>query len=316
MKTLKISILCLNGKIKYMGINVGIIGCSGSRFKEIYLPFFIEKQREKRINFIKVFNRTIESANNVSKILQSNVAKNMDEILYDKNIHLIFLIVPEKVRKLVLKKKFRYKRTIVTEVPVIKNIIEYQFLKRKLKNQNINLFIFEDRYYFYKELFKEYSNRNISKIILKNIEWMHHAYGAYAALNFNKKLDRVKYIKDINSDEFILTYANFKFHYIFENNKKDNIKENGQIFLKSDDNWNVEFSFSKKQYTFLKNNSINSFFDDNENNFKYLNKDNYLTYHLKGEAVFVTIIKILKKIKIQWLAKILIFLLIKINILR
>ena len=44
--------------------------------------------------------------------------------------------------------------------------------------------------------------------------------------------------------------------------------------------------------------------------------DNYLTYHLKGEAVFVTIIKILKKIKIQLLAKILIFLLIKINILR
>ena len=79
---------------------------------------------------------------------------------------------------------------------------------------------------------------------------------------------------------------------------------------------NLEFSFSKKDYAFLKNRSINSFFDDNENNFKNLKEDNYLTYHLKGEAIFVTTIKIFKLIKIEWFAKFIIFLLIKLHILR
>jgi hypothetical protein len=297
-------------------MNVGIIGCSGSRFKEIYLPFFIEKKRENRINFIKVFNRTKEAADNVSKILQSGVAEDIDDIIYDENIDLIFLIVTEKVRKLILKKNLRHKKTFVTEVPAIKNIIEYHILRRNLKTQNINLFIFEDRYYLYKKIFKEFLHNNITNIILQNIEWMHHAYGAFAALNIKKKLDRVKYIKNRNSDEFIFTYTNFKFHYIFENNKKNNVRESGKIFLKNDNNLNLEFSFSKKDYAFLKNRSINSFFDDNENNFKNLKEDNYLTCHLKGEAIFVTTIKIFKLIKIEWFAKFIIFLLIKLHILR
>jgi len=92
---------------------------------------------------------------------------------------------------------------------------------------------------------------------------MFHGYGDFAALNIKKKLDRFKYIKNRNSNEFIFTYTNFKFHYIFENNKNNNFRESVKIFLKSDNNLNVEFLFSREDYAFLKNNSINSFFDDN-----------------------------------------------------
>ena len=73
-----------------MVFNVGVIGCSGSRFKDIYLPFFIEKQKQNEIKIVKVYNRTKEAAIKTSIILESLVAESIENILNDEDINVIF----------------------------------------------------------------------------------------------------------------------------------------------------------------------------------------------------------------------------------
>ena len=97
----------MNGKKDYMAFNAGIIGCSGTRFNEIYLPFFLEKKNQKKINFLKVFNRTTSSSVKVAKILESKVSSSIEDILNDRDIDLVFLILPMNIRRDILKKKYR-----------------------------------------------------------------------------------------------------------------------------------------------------------------------------------------------------------------
>ena len=146
---------------------------------------------------------------------------------------------------------------------------------------------------------------------------MHHAYGLVAALKFyKKKFKRVIYKRKEISDKFTFEYDGFYFEYLYTNNKNQNLRENGKIFLKNADKELINISFSKDQYQVLKNESIDLFFNENKKNFINFSEDEYLKYHLKHEAKFVTIIKIFKLMKIEFLAKMLVNLSIKIGILR
>ncbi len=305
----------LSGKISFMIFNAGIIGCSGSRFKEIYLPFFIDKHKTKKINFLKIYNRTQSAAVKLSKTLESKVANNIDEILNDKDINLIFLVVPYKIRREILSKKIDSKKIVISEVPLVKNIFDYFFFLKKIRSNKVNLYVFEDRYYFYKRVFKRNINETIDEIILNNIEWLHHAYGAVAALDLEKKLIKIDFKKGKVSDEFQLIYNKIKFKYIFNNNKKDNIRENGNIIFKKVDGNKEIIHLTKSEYQSLKKDSIYFFFNDNESSFLNFSDDNYLRNHLKNEAIFCTIVKIFKSFKSNLFAKILVIIFIKLGIL-
>ena len=306
----------MNGKKNYMTFNAGIIGCSGTRFNEIYLPFFLEKKNQKKINFLKVFNRTTLSSVKVAKILESNVSSSIEDILNDKDIDLVFLILPMNIRRDILKNNIDKKKILISEVPIVKNILDYHILIRNLNSKQINLYIFEDRYYFYKKVFNNFLKKPLNKIVLNNIEWMHHAYGAIAAINSKTNLKKVFYIKKKSSDEYLFKYNCFEACYMFKNNKNENVRENGIISLEFHENGSKEFSFSKQEYKALKCQSLDYFFDENEEKFKNFKQDTYLINHLKNEAIFVTIIKIAKFTKFYWFPKFVVNIFITLGVLK
>jgi hypothetical protein len=292
-----------------MAVSAAIIGCSGFRFKNIYLP--ILKKNKRKIKILQVFNRTPEAAINVAKQLNCKIAEDVNEIFSNKLIKVIFFIVPKKARDFYFNNKNLKNKIVVTEVPVVTNILEYFFYKKKISKKKINLYVFEDRYYIYKDLFKKIKN-NISELKIINLEWMHHAFGCMSAIrNIVGNIKKVHYIKNNISDYFLIYYQKLIFHYVFTNIKKSAKRSLGRLELtplkKNFKKIIIQKVISKK----AKINSFESFLNKNYINFIKNKRDKYFTENLKQEAFFVTIVKIHKKIRFQIFAKLITLFLIK-----
>tara|TARA_B100000035_G_C20959984_1_gene536063 strand:+ start:282 stop:1175 length:894 start_codon:yes stop_codon:yes gene_type:complete len=277
-----------------MTINVAVIGC-GKRFREFYLNPLTRLQNENKIKVINLYNRNIKSNHDLRNIFDCNITDNLNEILLDKNVNLIVLTLPINLRKkLFLNNKFSPKY-LLSETPFTNNLSQFYKYKKILKNKGVEFEIFEDKFF---HDYPNLQNLNFKKIIIFNKLWEHHALSFFfkiAGKNLSK-LENISYKEFRKLEIFKFDFGHIKFDYIFSKNKKDAIRKNGKIkFL--DENKKIyeirDFSHNQKNTGDLLYQCIL--------NLTHLKKKEamYSSSFLELENIIITLMKIIRKLKLK-----------------
>jgi hypothetical protein len=280
--------------------NVGIIGC-GKRFREVYLNVINKLQKNKKIKIQKInsFNSDIRD---IRKKLNCEIETNIDLIIKDKKINLIFILVPINLRKKILLNKNLKNKFIFCEVPFSNHLGDYFYYKKILDEKKNTFEVFEDRFFQ-----KNYRN-NLNKIKAVNNfnkEWMHHSLGAIFQLNKKIKLiKKIKFINDNYYDIYEIYFNNLIFFYKFCKNKKNANRKLGYIEILNKNNKKIILNKN------LKNLKENKKFNlkeqalyDSISNFLFKNNRSklYSEKYLEIERLSITLMKIMKKFNIKFI---------------
>lgn len=280
--------------------NVGIVGC-GKRFRKVYLKVIFTLQKKKLLKIIKI-NSLQSNIKDIAKKLNCKIEANIDSIIKDKKINLIFILVPINLRKKIFLNKNLKNKYIFCEVPFSNHLGDYFYYKKILNNKKIKFEIFEDRFFQ-----KNYQHKlNKIKIITNfNIEWMHHALGAIFQLNKKiKVIKKINFIHDNYYDIYKIYFNNLIFLYKFAKKKRDANRKLGYIEILNKTNKKIIYN---KNFLRIKKNKIFNLKEqalyDSINNFLFKNNKSkfYSEKYLEIEQLTITLMKIMKKFNINFI---------------
>ncbi len=262
------------------------------------LTLYTNYKKRKKIK-IKKINSLNSDIRDIGKKLNCEIESDINLIIKDKRINLIFILVPINLRKKILLNKDLKNKLIFCEVPFSNHLGDYFYYKKNLDEKKITFEIFEDR--FFQENYKKKVNK-IKTITNFNKEWMHHALGAVFQLNKKIKFIRkIKFISDNYYDIYEIYFNNLVFFYKFCKNKKNVNKKLGYIEILDKNNKKIilynnsknkeDGKFNLKEQALYK--SINSFLFTNNRSKLYSKK------YLEIERLAITLMKIMKKFNIK-----------------
>ena len=282
-----------------MTINVGVIGC-GKRFNELYIQVLELLVKEKKINLKIAYNRNISHLSHLTEKFNCKLTSDIKDIIENVEVDLIIITVPINLRnKIIIQKNFNPK-LLLLEVPFSNNLGEYYFLKKKLIDKGIKFEVFEDRFFLKKYNFK---NKVFKYVVNFNKEWKHHAIGALFNIdNKSKYLKKIRYYNNLikDFDVYKLTTNKLSLLYIFSSDKKKANREKG--FIKIYDQEGQRTEVKEKDYDRIKNlnDGQSSLYICIENFLQNPNLNHVYSYEfLEAEQIIVTMMKLMKKLKIK-----------------
>ena len=285
-----------------MIINTAVIGC-GKRFREFYLDALIQLQKENKINLTLLYNRNIENKSDLKSIFECKLTDNLNDVILNKDINLIILTLPDNLRKKIFSNINFNPKFLLSETRFTYNLSDFYKYKKILQKKSINFEIFENKFFY---PYPEFKELNLSKIISFNKSWEHHALGfLFSVVNKNLgKLDNISFKEHARLEIFKINFSKISFLYIFSKDKKNVDKKKGKI--KIYDNGQRIVKFEEKIIN--SNDTKEAIYQSITNLINLENNKMYSKNYLELENIIMTLMKLMKKLKIKKINNIEIFL--------
>ena len=210
-----------------MSINAAVLG-TGERFKKYYFEPILRLQNESILKLKFFYNRDTAKIKKYEEIFKCRVTNDIKELLSDKTIDLFIITLPIHLRKKLFFNKNFNSKFVLSEAPLVNNLLEYVKLKKIFEKKNISYEIFEDKFYYDYSIINNY---NLTKLSIYNKFWEHHALSCFFKIN-SKKLGKINFISRkvfYNQEIFTIVYGDVKLNYIFSLNKKNVDRSKGII---------------------------------------------------------------------------------------
>jgi len=276
-----------------MTINIAIIGC-GKRFREFYLDPLLQLKKDKRINFVSLYSRNIQNHSDLESIFQCKLSNKLSDVISRKDIDLIILTLPIDLRKKIFSNINFRPRFLLTESPFTNNLSEFYKYKNILEKKLINFEVFEDKFFYN---YSEYQNLNLTKVIIFNKLWAHHALGfLFKITNIkSEELNNITYKIYGKLEIFKISFNNFSFYYVFSKNKNDAERKNGRIKVYGRNNKIIKL----KQMKLSTNDTKKAIFDSITNLINLDKKKMYSKNYLESENTIITLMKFMRKFNLK-----------------
>ena len=284
-----------------MTINAAVIGC-GKRFREFYLDPLLQLKKENKINLTLLYNRNIENKSDLESIFECKLTDNLDDVILNKDINLVILTLPDNLRKKIFSNINFNPKFLLSETRFTYNLSDFYKYKKILQKKSINFEIVENKFFY---PYPEFKDLNLSKIISFNKSWEHHALGFLFSVA-NKglgKLNNIFFKEHTRLEIFKVNFSKISFLYIFSKDKKNVDKKKGRIKIYDSSQRIVKF----EETIINSNDNKKAVYQSITNLINLQNDKMYSKNYLELENIIMSLMKLMRKLKIKKINNIQIF---------